>query len=308
MVGRVSAPQFGVSLGIERLGLARRVEGLGFDSVWTGGHIIFHGPTSEVLTSAAALAAVTTRVRVGTAVIILPLYPPVIVAKAVSMIDRACHGRFTFGVGVGGEYPREFEACGVPVRQRGPRTDEAIPLLRRLWRERDVTHHGRFFHVDQATLEPPCVQPGGPPIVVAGRSEAAQRRAATLGDGYMPYLFTPAQYAAAIERMRTWRGEAGLSMDGFETLHLLFICVGDTYDEAARAADEELSRRYNQPFTRLVPRYCAVGTPEQCKARINEYVAAGVQHLILGEVGPPGQAEAQIEAIGREILPLYRGA
>src|SRR5262245_60559290 len=143
----------------------------------------------------ARLSALTERVRIGTSILLLPLYAPAIVAKQVADLDRATGGRVTLGVGIGGEYPQEFRACQVPVAERGRRTDEAIPLLRALWSGEERTHDGRYYPMDAVRIHPPPAQRGGPPIVVAGRREPAMRRAARLGDGWMPYLYSARRYA-----------------------------------------------------------------------------------------------------------------
>src|SRR5690606_170936 len=111
---------------------------------------------------------------------------PAIVAKQVADLDRATGGRVVLGVGVGGEYPAEFRACQVPVSERGRRADEAIRVIRRLWTAETITHGGPFYPMEEVRVHPAPLQPGGPPIVVAGRKEPAMVRAARLGDGWMP--------------------------------------------------------------------------------------------------------------------------
>jgi len=183
--------QFGVNLYPQQWRDAARIEELGYDSVWTSEHIFFYFPTSDALTTLAAAAALTSRIRLGTAVLLLPLRPAALAAKEITSVDVISGGRLTLGIGVGGEYPKEFQAVGVPVKERGPRTDEAIQLLRKLWTEDNVSFDGRFTVLDGVTLQPKPAQPGGPPLWIAGRSQAAIRRAGRLGDGYLPYLFSP---------------------------------------------------------------------------------------------------------------------
>ena len=130
------------------------VERLPIESVWQGGHVLPRHPTGEAITRLALLTAWTERVRVGTAILLLPLYHPVIVAKQVADLDAWSGGRVSIGVGVGGEFPDEFDAVGVPVRERGARTDEGMQVLRALWAGAPVTHHGRFFDLDDVTLRP----------------------------------------------------------------------------------------------------------------------------------------------------------
>src|SRR5581483_10544362 len=113
--------------------------------------------------------------RVGSSILLLPLYAPAIVAKQVADLDRASDGRIVLGVGIGGEYPQEFEACGVPLEERGARTDESIGLLRRLWSAEPFTHAGRYYPMTDVRIHPAPRQPGGPPIIVAGRRRPAMR-------------------------------------------------------------------------------------------------------------------------------------
>ena len=102
---------------------------------------------NEPLSGLGVLAGATERVAIGTAVTVIPLYHPVVVAKQVAEIDRASGGRVIFGVGVGGEYPEEFAGVGVPLTERGPRTDEAISLMRSLWTGDRIDHSGRFWWI-----------------------------------------------------------------------------------------------------------------------------------------------------------------
>jgi alkanesulfonate monooxygenase SsuD/methylene tetrahydromethanopterin reductase-like flavin-dependent oxidoreductase (luciferase family) len=135
----MAALQFGVSLRGTDIDHVTAIEALGFDSVWTGEHMLFHGPVTDGLITLAAFAGKSSRLTIGSAINLLPLRPPVVVAKAVSTLDVVSKGRFIFGVGVGGEFPKEFEACGVPHHERGQRANEAIEICRKLWTEDHVS-------------------------------------------------------------------------------------------------------------------------------------------------------------------------
>ena len=165
--------KFGVNLYPYQWREVPRIEELGYDSAWTSEHIFFYFPTFDALTTLAAAAALTSRIRLGTAVLLLPLRPAALAAKEITSVDVISGGRLTVGIGVGGEYPKEFEAVGVPVNQRGARADEAIRVLRKLWTEENVTFDGRFTTLDGVTLQPKPLQHGGPPLWIAGRSRAA---------------------------------------------------------------------------------------------------------------------------------------
>src|SRR3989304_5098599 len=145
----------------------KRLEDLGFDSIWVGEHIFFNAPMYAALTTLTFLAAQTNHVKLGTSVVILPLRPPAVTAKEAATVDILSRGRLILGVGVGGEHPKEFEACGIPLSERGARTDEAIDIMQRLWVEDHLSFQGRFHQMNDVTLFPKPVQKGGPPIWVA---------------------------------------------------------------------------------------------------------------------------------------------
>jgi probable F420-dependent oxidoreductase len=298
--------QFGVSIRGTDIDHVTAIEALEFDSVWTGEHMLFHGPVTDGLITLAAFAGKTSRLKIGSAINLLPLRPPVVVAKAVSTLDVVSNGRFIFGVGVGGEFPKEFEACGVPHHERGRRANEAIEICRKLWTEDHVTYRGKIFHLHDVTMLPKPVQPGGPPIIVSGRSEAAMRRAARLGDGYMPYLFTPERYAESLKKIYALAGERKRDMSRFTPYNFVFIAVGQTHEEAHRMAVEKLSSRYNQPFETLVERYCALGTPRECVERLQRFADAGARHFILSPLCDPEVLGRHLKIYAREILPQFR--
>ncbi len=300
--------KFGVFVWPMPLEQAQRVEELGFDSLWISEHMLFYVPTFDAITVLAAFAARTQRILLGSAVLLLPLRHPTVVAKEVASLDIISNGRIILGVGVGGEFPREFVACGVPVKERGRRTDEAIEVMRRLWSESGVNHEGRFFRLEDANMQPKPVQKPGPPIWVAGRSEAAMKRAARLGDGYMPYLFSPERYRDSLEKLSAFAQQRGRDPTTIEPGMYQFICVADTYEEARQRAIQDLSIRYNQPFDRIVDRYCVLGTPDQCAERLGQYVEAGVRHLILVPIPSSRGLDADLETYAREVVPTVRAA
>jgi alkanesulfonate monooxygenase SsuD/methylene tetrahydromethanopterin reductase-like flavin-dependent oxidoreductase (luciferase family) len=182
----------------------------------------------------------------------------------VSTLDHLTEGRFIFGVGVGGEFHKEFEACGVPVAERGARLDESIAVMRKLWSGKPATHDGRFFSFEGVTMQPPPRQAGGPPIWCGGRSDAALRRIGRTTDGWMSYVITPEMFRQGLEKIATAAAGSGRVFDhGFGTSHLLFTRLDDTYDRALDAATVSLSQRYGMDFRKAAQRYCALGPPQR---------------------------------------------
>ena len=302
-----SRARVGVSLSLHppavQWALARRAEALGFESLWTGDHVSFHLPLYESLTLLASYASITTRIRIGSAVYLLALRHPTIVAKITATLDVLSGGRFVFGVGVGGENPKEFEASGVPHRERGARVDEGIEVLRALWRDIPATFKGRFTSFDAVSIDPKPVQPGGPPIWVGGRSDAALARAGRVGDGWVAYVVTAERYRQSLEKIRAAADRAGRSLDGFARAHLAFITVGGDFETARQTWVSRLSERYSQDFGPLAERYGVIGTPAQCRETLEKFIDAGCDYFILNPIGDPGQTGPQIEAIAADILP-----
>ncbi|HEV8574256.1 MAG TPA: LLM class flavin-dependent oxidoreductase [Dehalococcoidia bacterium] len=301
------ALQFGVNLWPHQWHDVSRIEELGYDSAWTSEHIFFYFPTFDALTSLAAMAARTTRIRLGTAVLLLPLRPAALAAKEIASVDIISGGRVILGVGIGGEYPKEFEAVGVPVRERGARTDEALRVLELLYSEDNVHFNGRFTRLDGVTLAPKPAQPGGPPIWVAGRSEAAIRRAGQFGDAYFPYLFSPKRFHDGLAKAREYAEKAGRDPQSITGAIYQFVALADTYDEAKSLAAVDLSRRYNQPFEKIVDRYVVMGSADDCARRLADFAEAGVEHFILVPIVPaPTDFMPHVEAYARDCVPKMR--
>jgi alkanesulfonate monooxygenase SsuD/methylene tetrahydromethanopterin reductase-like flavin-dependent oxidoreductase (luciferase family) len=287
------------------------VERLPIGSVWQGGHLLPPTRTGEAITRLALMTAWTERVRVGSAILLLPLYPPVIVAKQLADLDARSGGRLSVGIGVGGEFPDEFEAVGVPLAQRGARTDEAMALLRDLWRGEPVTHHGTFFHLDDITLRPVAPppgdrstggQPGGPPLLVSGRRAPAMRRAARLGDGWLPYLMSPGAYARSVTTIRAEAAASGRDLENFEWLAYVYCSVRRDGDQARDDVTRFLGGAYGDKPASMLDKIAPSGTPEQVAARLQEYVDAGVRHFVISPAAHENTLEV-VQLAVEEVLP-----
>ena len=308
----VGGLRFGVQLSLkpphEQFDLVRRIEALGFDSVWSGDHVSFHNPMYESLTLLAGYVPITSRLRLGTAVYLLALRPPAIAAKITSTLDVLSGGRLIFGVGVGGENPKEFELCGVPHAERGARVSEAIDVVRTLWRDTPATFKGRFTNFEGVSIDPKPVQKPGPPIWIGGRSDAALARAGRQGDGWVSYVVQPERYAQSLDKIRSAAAAAGRKLEGFAAAHLAFVTVGRDYESAKAVWAEALTKRYAQNFEPLARKYGIIGTPEQCVEAIERFRAAGCNYVILNPIGPATQEREQVERLAADVVPrLARG-
>jgi len=281
------------------------LEALGADSLWTGGHIASRNPSPEAMIGLATLVARTSEVLVGTSILLLPLYPPALVAKQVADLDVASGGRLALGVGIGGEYPQEFRATGVPIGERGRRLDESIPLLRQLWSAEEISHPGRFYPMEEVRIHPAPHQGPALPVIVAGRQEAAMRRAARLGDGWMPYLYSPRRYRASVEAVRAHAAEAGRDLDRFAWSQFTAFNVQVDSDAARAEAATFLGGTYDQSFEEMVPHVAAVGNVREVAQRISEYIDAGVRHFIF-MAATTGDMVGQARTLLTDVLPSLR--
>jgi probable F420-dependent oxidoreductase len=306
----MTRPSFGAFLSAhpadEQFALARMVEARGFDSIWCGDHLSFNTPIYESITLLASYAGITSRIKLGTAVYLLALRSAAVAAKVTATLDALSNGRLIFGVGVGGENPKEFELAGVPHRERGARVTEAIDVVRALWRDTPATFKGRFSSFEGVSIAPKPVQKSGPPIWLGGRSDAALARAGRQGDGWVSYVVTADRYAQSLEKIRAAAHAAGRTLDDFATAHLTFITVGSDYESAKQAWVERLSTRYAQDFGPLAQKYGVIGRPDDCVEQIERFRAAGCSYFLLNPICAPDHEGEQLEAIAAGILPRFR--
>ena len=287
--------------------VAELAEELGFDSIWAGDHLSFHNPILDLGVALAAFAAWTSRIALGAGIVLLPLRHPSHVAKQAASLDYLSGGRLLLGIGVGGEGEKDFEAAGVPIAERGRRADEGIVALRALFRP-PSSFEGRFYRFAGVEIAPHATQEGGPPILVAGNSATAQRRAGVLGDGWLPYMLSARRYAEGLGAVRSAAVEAGRDPLRLQAGIVLFALVGDDGDRTREAAREHLSRRYGMRFEpHHVERLCVAGLPEECVDRLREYEAAGAEHVCLNPaVGGDGFLD-QCRRLAVDVVAPLRG-
>jgi probable F420-dependent oxidoreductase len=278
------------------------LEQSGIDSIWLSDRLSSPAPVPEVMTTLAAIAARTTKLKFGPSVIVLPYRTPVVAAKEMATIDWLSKGRLFPAVGVGVELPREFDASGVPFKERGKRTDEAIHVIRLLWTQDEVSFQGEFYKLDRVTIFPkPWQTP--PPIWIGGKSEAAMRRTARLGDGWIPSFITPEELRVGVDRVKEMAVAAGREVpeDHFGTL--INYAVAESGEAAFAMAQPYLQRGRVDDATM---RQCtAFGPPEVLLAKIEEYVKGGVSKFILRPLCPPARMLEQLAVVAEKIVPEY---
>ena len=269
------------------VGLAVRAEALGFDSVWVHDHVFNVGhvlerigdkPYYEPLALLSFVAARTTRVRLGTSVLVLPYHNPIRLAKTAATLDVLSGGRLILGVGVGA-LENEMEAMGTPFKQRGAFTDEAIDAMRALWTQDDPRFEGRFSRFAGMKFSPKPVQVPIP-IVVGGVSRAAIRRAARVGDGWQPLGFSPEALAQAMGTLREEARACGRDAAA------IAVAIAMSLGTGARG-------RF------------ALGTkPAEVLQNARAFADAGAETLVISiTTRDPNEARAALEMVGREVLP-----
>lgn len=279
-------------------------EELGFDSIWAGEHIAAPFPIYDGIPILSYYAARTSRIAVGSGILLLPLRPPVALAKSITTLDRLSDGRFICGIGVGGEFPKEFEACGVPVRERGARTDEAIEIFRKLWGpDEQVSHQGRFWQFEDVPHIPKPIQAGGPPIWVSGRSDAAIERTARVGNGYLPYLMTADRYRRSVEKLRAACERRGRDPGEITLGCLIDASIDSDSGRALQTVRERLTRTYGPNLWDLAEHLTVWGTPEDAAERVAAFADAGCQHFVLSIRAPEASALEDKLRLTAELIP-----
>ncbi len=289
--------------------LAEQAEAAGFSSVWVGDSVLAR-PRLEALTTLAAVAARTRRVRLGTAILLPALRQPVVLANEIANVDLIANGRLTLGLGIaskGDAITREFQACGVPHVQRIGRFEETIEIARRLWTEREVSFKGRYFELDKVVLGLKSPQKSGPPLWLAGHTENPLRRVAKMGDGWLPNPASPEIYANAGAQLDAMCKESGRDP---ASIHRAVYTTINVNADAGRAAEELRAfteNYYSSPYDVQKNRQslCA-GNAKTCIAWLQAYAAAGAKTIVV-RLGGPDQPK-HLERFTKEVLPAVMSA
>ena len=279
-------------------------EALDIDSIWLSDRVVSKELNVDPMVALSFIAARTTKLKFGTSVLALPLRNPTVLAKEIAALDFLSDGRSLPAVGLGTEDEREFEACGSQRSERAGRTDEAIQVMRRLWSEDNVTFHGRYFTLNDVSVQPKPVQKELPPIWIGGRSKRAMQRVARLGDGWLVSQATPEEIRVGIDKINGWAEEHGRGIDDDHFGALISFCFAASRVEAEGLASPYLLRRRSDVDYR---EFAAFGNPGDVIAVIDEFIDAGATKLVLRPACPPELMMQQLETLGREVIPRYHG-
>jgi len=310
----------------EALEEVTRAEELGFDSVWMEEH---HSVTNHYwpspLTVLAGFATRTSRMTLGTDIVVAAFHHPVRLAEDVAMLDVMSGGRFVLGIAIGYK-PDEFALYGVDLEKRGARFEEQLAIMQGLWTQNEIAFKGTYYAL-QGRLEPKPVQQPHPPVWIGGWGDITLRRAATLADNWIPGPTADLKRLLAGRRQFLERRTAAGRTAPTEWPLTRDVIIADTDKQARELAEEHIMVAYRREYAggwrhpfidssiatdldRLMEDRFIIGGPEQCIAKIRRFVEQyGMTHLIC-RMFFPGMPHAHImrgiELIAREVMPAFR--
>ena len=280
----------------ERRDLLASMADVGLDGVFYADHVSFrNGAGMDGLILLAGLSQLHPTLTVEVGVYLLPLRHPVLVARQLSTLWELAPGRIAFGVGVGGEDRHEITSCEVDPRTRGARCDESLEVLGRLLAGETVTHHGRFFHLDEVLIRP--VPAPAIPVYVGGRSDAAIRRTGRYGEGWIGTWCSAERFGTAVALCDETAAAAGRAPVAWHHQLQTWVGVGRDRDRARAAVAGAMERFYGVPF-RAFERYTPYGSPAEVAEFLRPYVDAGVRQF---NITPCGDPDEDLVALTGEI-------
>lgn len=288
---------------------AQRAEELGFDSVWVGDSLTSK-PRLDPLTTLAAVAMRTEKVELGTSVLLGALYQPVVLARSAATVDLLSKGRLTLALGVGGaftpEQKRDWAHASVSRTTRAARLEEVIEVMQLLWSNEVVNFQGRFFSLEETTLEPRPFRPHGIPIWLACHhrtgNDVQEQRVIRFADGFIAITDQPQEYLDLTERLRQKSEEKGRDFESMARAFYMTVNLNNNPDAAREESDRFIRAYYGVNFWE--ESWGPFGRPDTVTKKIQEYFDSGAQHLIVRFASY--NQEQQLETFGREVLPYIR--
>lgn len=284
-----------------------RVEELGYDSVWVWDHILLgvdpNFPIIDSLTVLTGIAARTTRIKMGTGILVLTLRNPVTLAKQLSSMDQLSQGRLIMGM-ASGWYKREFDAVGIPYDKRGKLMDENLEIMNRLWTEEKVDGEYMAHELKAAVMYPKPYQQPRMPILIGGYADRVLKRAGTTGDGWLTYFYQAQDFLKSWTKIRNFAEEGGKDPDTLMNASQLPIIVGDSKEAVRDDMMDWLNKEWDFPSHSDCSRDSAImGNVDDCVEQLQAHIDAGVQKIIFV---PYKYQMDQVEVIAKEIIPRLK--
>jgi alkanesulfonate monooxygenase len=258
-------------------------------------------PVIDSLTLLTAVAARTTRIKLGTGVLVLPLRNPVVLAKELSSLDLIAGGRLLLGM-ASGWYKREFDAVGVPFERRGRIMDRNLEILHRLWTEDQVNGEYPPHRLRGSNMSP---KPSRLPVMLIGGYVDRVLKRAALNGGWLTYFYTPSGFAKSWAKVRAFAEEAGRDPATLLNANQLPVYVGSSRAAVEAPMMEWLGQEWDYAaWSDSTKEAAVIGTVDECVDQLRAQFAVGVQKLIFI---PYRYQKDQVEIIAREIIPRLRG-
>lgn len=275
-----------------------RAEALGFASAWVVEQVLGRIPSLEPVELLAWAAALTERLRLGSAVLLTALRDPIHLAKSLATLDHLCGGRLIVGVGLGGS-TNTYPAFGLTPERRAARFAEGLRVIKKLWTEPRVTFAGDFFRLQDVAMEPKPVQRPHPPLWFGAHHPNALRRAVELGDGFMGAgSIATAVFADEVKILRDLLASAGRDPSAFPVGKRVYIAVDRDRDRAGRRLGEWFGAFYGRP--EMAAQVAVHGDAATCLEGLHRVVDAGARALLLN---PVFDELDQLERFAEELIP-----
>jgi probable F420-dependent oxidoreductase len=279
-------------------GFLARAEAPGFASAWVVEQILGTTPSLEPVALLTWAAAATSRIRLGSAVLLTALRSPVHLAKSLATLDQLSGGRLVVGVGLGGNRAA-YPAFGIGAERRAARFAEGLALMTRLWTEPRVTFEGAFWRLADQALEPKPLQRPHPPLWFGAHHPAALRRAVAMGQGFMGAgSASTATFAEEVRALRALLAEAGRDPAAFPVAKRVYVAVDRDRDRARGRLARWFGAFYGRPA--LADEVAVWGGPEDCARGLRAVLDAGAQWLMLNPVFDESE---QMEALAGDVAP-----
>jgi probable F420-dependent oxidoreductase len=314
--------------------VAREAESLGYDSIWVHDHLtwtdeihrthISSGSESantgdspdfyEAMTTLAYLAGLVRSVRLGIACLVVPCRNPLLAAKQIASLDVFCDGRLDIGLGIGSPSTlksREYEVVGVNRKLRGKIADDHIRAMQTIWTSQPSTYEGNFVAFRDAEICPKPRQKPHPPLWIGGWTEAAMKRTAALGDGWLPAWFLPEDIEKRFRELKEMAAALGRNPD---RIHLGIEVYGCIDEDSSKAREDGLgtlaigrSTFERQMTVDQLAEVSLIGSPEEIRRTVGAYADAGVSHFEIKFIYPTLERHSQmLQLFAKEILPAFR--
>ena len=279
---------------------ALKAETLGYDSLWLQERIVGDFIMLEPVTLLSYVAALTSRLKLGTSVILLPLRNPVQLAKAYATLDVMSGGRAVMGVGLGGGHLGSHEdVFGYTREGRVTRFSEAVQIMKLLWTKPKASFHGRYWNFDDVAMEPKPIQKPHLPVIFGGHHDNALRRAVKYADGWMGAgSSSSASFMRESARIRDMLAESKRDAETFHFAKRVYLAVDKDKTRGERRIKEWFSRRYKN--AELGPKVSIWGSSAECVERIQEIVRAGAHQIVFN---PMFEEMEHLEICAQEIMP-----